>query len=107
VRRYKAIVPSFYQPSNKAPPPINGAVEALDALTVATANVLSVALMSTGGLLWAFDIASIDELRAKIRGTLGVDGEAGRESRAEKELEEWLAGVFERKKNSADGKKDK
>ena len=106
VRRYKATVPSFYQPSNRPSANINGPIEALDALTVATANVFSVAIMSTGGLLWAFDIASIDELRAKIRGGLGVDGEAGRESRAEKEMEEWLAGVLERKKKSTDGKKD-
>jgi hypothetical protein len=106
VRRYKATVPSFYQPSNRPSANINGPIEALDALTVATANVFSVAIMSTGGLLWAFDIASIDELRAKIRGGLGVDGEAGRESRAEKEMEEWLAGVLERKKKSTDSKKD-
>ncbi|OBT55616.1 hypothetical protein VE04_04829 [Pseudogymnoascus sp. 24MN13] len=108
VRRYKAIVPSFYQPSNQAAPPLNLQVEAMDALTIATANVFSLAMMCTGGMLWAFDIASIDELRAKMRGRLGTERVAGGgDSKAERELEEWLAGIFERKKNSKDSKDPK
>lgn len=90
-----------------AGPPINLRVEAMDALTVATANVFSVAMMCTGGLLWAFDIASMDELRAKMRGRLGTERVAGGDSKAERELEEWLAGVFERKKNEKDPKDPK
>ncbi|KFY05079.1 hypothetical protein O988_00281 [Pseudogymnoascus sp. VKM F-3808] len=108
VRRYNAIVPSFYQPSNMAGPPINLRVEAMDALTVATANVLSVAMMCTGGALWAFDIASMDELRAKMRSRLGTEKVAGGgNSKAEQELEDWLAGVLERKKDPKDPKDEK
>lgn len=71
-------------------------MEAVEALSIATVNVLSVSMMFSGGLLWAFDISSVDDLRRKIRGNLGVDGE-GRESRADEEMEEWLATVLARK----------
>ncbi|KFY35353.1 hypothetical protein V494_05986 [Pseudogymnoascus sp. VKM F-4513 (FW-928)] len=107
VRRYKSIVPSFYQPSNQAAPPLNLRVEAMDALTIATANVLSVAMMCTGGMLWAFDIASMDELRAKMRGRLGTERVAGGgNSKAEKELEEWLGGVLLTSKKDTKDTKD-
>lgn len=82
-------------------------MEALDALTIATASVLSVSMMATGGLLWAFDIATMEEARTKIRGGLGIDASEGRESKAEQEMEEWLATVLQRKdeKDKARGKK--
>lgn len=49
---------------------INGGLEALDALFVATVNVFSYAIMVGGGLFWAFDINSLTELkqRAKMKG---------------------------------------
>ena len=53
-------------------------MEAFDALTVATANVLSVGMMTAGGALWAFDISSLEDMRSKIRGGLGIDGSDGR-----------------------------
>ena len=61
-------------------------------------NVTSTMMMMTGGLLWAFDIGSIEDLRRKIRGGLGVDG-TGRNARAvEEEFEEWMASTLERKR---------
>ena len=105
VRRYKATVPKFYQPSNRPAADVNGAMEAFDALTVATANVLSVSMMVAGGALWAFDISSLEDMRGKIRGGLGIDGSEGRESRAEQEMEEWLATVLARKEEKSKAKK--
>ena len=98
-RRRLAIMPSFYEPSN-APPRlrINGAMEAFEALNIATINVTSFAIMTTGGLMWAFDVGGIDDMRRKIRGGLGIDGSGRSEKEVEEEFEEWLATVLERKK---------
>jgi hypothetical protein len=96
VRRYKATVPKFFQQSNRPNAEVNGAMEAFEALTIATVNVFSLSIMFTGGMLWAFDISSLEDMRRKLRGGLGRDGE-GRENAAEEEMEEWLATVLARK----------
>ena len=96
VRRYKSSIPAFYQPNNR-PNSVNGAVEAFEALNIATVNVTSFAIMATGGMFYAFDISSLADLRRKIRGGLGVDGTGRTEKDAEEEFEEWLAGVLARK----------
>jgi hypothetical protein len=93
VRRYKSTIPKFYTPSTK-PPEVNGALEAVDALTIATANVASVMMMTAGGLAWAFDISGLEDLRGKMRSALDLDGVA---SEADMELEEWIAEVLDRK----------
>lgn len=54
-------------------------------------------MMMTGGTLWAFDISTMDDLRRKIRGGLGIDGSGRTEKQAEEEFEEWLAGTLARK----------
>jgi len=97
VRRYKASIPKFYQQSNRPNVEVNGAMEAFEALNIATINVLSVSMMVTGGLLWCFDISSLNDMRRKIRGGLGVDGSERSEQNAEEEMEEWLATVLARK----------
>lgn len=64
-------------------------------------------MMMTGGLLWAFDISSLDDMRRKVRGGLGVDGTGRGERQAEEEWEEWLATVLERKRRKEEeGKGD-
>jgi hypothetical protein len=105
VRRYQSIVPKFYQQSNRPNAQVDGALEAFEALSIATVNVLSVSMMFSGGMLWAFDISSLDDMRRKIRGGLGIDGSEGRESAAEEEMEEWLATVLARKDDKEKRKK--
>jgi hypothetical protein len=108
VRRYKASIPAFYQPSNRPKTDVNGALEAFEALNIATINVLSFSMMSVGGLLWAFDISSMQDLRRRIRGGLGVDGSGRSETDAEEEFEEWLATVLARKEEKErSGRKDR
>jgi hypothetical protein len=72
-------------------------MEAVEALNIATINVLSLAMMSTGGMLWYFDINSMDDARRKLRGGLGVDGTGRDEKQAEEEFEEWMATALSRK----------
>jgi len=96
VRRYKATVPKFYHPSNKSNFEVNGALEAFEALNIATINVMSVGMMATGGLLYAFDISSLDDMRQKVRKQIGVEG-IRTDQDVEEEIEEWFATVLERK----------
>ena len=95
--RRLATIPKFYGQNNHPAPNFNGPSEAVAALNIATLNVAAVSMMLVGGTLWAADISSMDEMRRKIRGGLGVDGGEGTEKDAEEEFEEWLASVLERK----------
>ncbi|KAH8882708.1 hypothetical protein GQ53DRAFT_624151, partial [Thozetella sp. PMI_491] len=63
---------------------------AVEALNLATLNVLGFAIMAAGGASWAFDISTLDELRAKARRTLYGPG-AATDEEAEKEVAEWVA----------------
>lgn len=104
VRRYRSTIPKFYQPSNRPNVDVNGAVEAFEALSLATINVASISMMAAGGALWAFDISTLDDMRQKIRTSLGVEGE-GRDSAADQEMEEWLATVLARKEQKEEARK--
>lgn len=53
--------------------------------------------MMVGGGLWAWDISTVKELRGRIRGALGMGEGEGRDGEVEEELEEWVAGVLERR----------
>jgi hypothetical protein len=75
---------------------VNGAMEAFEALNIATINVLSAGMMATGGLIWAFDISSLEDMRSKVRKTMGGNG-SSEDQAAEEELEEWFASVLSRK----------
>jgi len=101
VRKRLASSPAFYtnSPSHHQhqSQTVSGGMEALEALNIATVNVLSLAMLSSGGLLWYFDINSMEEARRKLRGGLGVDGSGRTEGDAEEEFEEWMASVLTRK----------
>ncbi|MCJ1397592.1 hypothetical protein MMC11_000787 [Xylographa trunciseda] len=103
-RRRLAIFPSFYHPSNQPPKQaVHGGLEAVEALGLATVNVVSFGMMIVGGALWAFDIAGVEDLRRTVRGGLGVDGTGRGEREVEEEWEEWLAGVVERRRRKDEG----
>ncbi|KAF2962718.1 hypothetical protein GQX73_g10857 [Xylaria multiplex] len=97
-RKHMATLPKFYTQSNR---PVNkigsdSSLIALEALNLATLNVVGFAIMMTGGLSWAFDISNIDDLRKKARKHIGPSG--GRtDEEAEREVEEWVAKVLLRK----------
>lgn len=108
--------PKLFQPSHHGPrPPPRNPVEksedtlvAVEALGLATLNVLSFGVMMTGGLMYAFDISTVEDLRHKARrklyGANGVVDEA-----AEQQVEDWIADVLSRreeKNDTATSKKD-
>jgi hypothetical protein len=85
-------------------------MEAFEALNIATINVLSAGMMFTGGVLYAFDISTLDDMRRKVRSSAGADGPRPDQD-AEKEIEAWLASVFHTgstaDKESEESKNDK
>jgi len=83
---------------------VNGAFEAVEALNIATINVLSVAMMATGGALWYMDLNSLADARKMIRGGLGVDGKGMTEQQADEEIEEVIASILARKDAKDDRK---
>lgn len=85
------------QPASVPEPKVNGAFEALEALNLATINVLSLGMVATGATLWYLDINNLGEARKALRGGLGVDGSGKTEQEANEEIEEWVATVLSRK----------
>ncbi|KAJ9660161.1 hypothetical protein H2198_002667 [Neophaeococcomyces mojaviensis] len=98
---YYKDAPTHHQEQSKQ---VSGALEAVEALNIATINVLSVAMMATGGALWYMDVNSLADARRMIRGGLGVDGKGKTEQEAEEEIEEFIASVLARK-DEKEGKK--
>ncbi|KAI0445808.1 hypothetical protein F4803DRAFT_108129 [Xylaria telfairii] len=97
-RKTLATIPKFYTPSNRPVSTIgsDGSLIALEALNLATLNVVGFAIMMTGGFSWALDVSSIDDLRQMARKHIGPPG--GRtDEEAEREVEEWVAKVLLRK----------
>ncbi|KIH94648.1 hypothetical protein SPBR_06176 [Sporothrix brasiliensis 5110] len=81
----------------------HGSFMALEALNLATLNVMSFFLMLTGGMSWALDLSSMDDVRALARrytrgqnldGTMSGGGMTDEE--AEREVEEWVAKILKK-----------
>ena len=95
LRRYQLPRPAFFHPSNMPPvTPINTALEALDALGIATINVFSYGIMFGGGLLWAFNISTLAELRNRVKMPVDLDSGAETGNKLEDGAETWLAAAI-------------
>ena len=106
--RRRHVIPQYYQQSN-APPQenINLRTEAFAALQIATLNVMSFAVLATGGSLWAFDISTLGELRQKLRRlkeekqgkrSFEANDDGRSDAAVEKEFGELLAPTLARRK---------
>jgi len=87
--------PGFYASSPEAQAEqakkINGTLEALEALNIATINVASLAMIATGGTMWYMDINNMDDVRRMVKAGSVVD-ETGQTVKGGKdEVEEWMA----------------
>lgn len=73
---------------------MSGAGEALEALNLASINVLSFGMMSSGAALYALNINTLDDARRIMRAGL----EGGSPSKSDEELEqdvtEWVSSVL-------------
>ena len=99
-RRRLAALPAYYTSSplhiDAQAAKFSGGLEALEALNIATINVLSVAMMAAGGALWYLDVNSMEDLRRELRGRMKVDVsvEGEENKKEEREVEAWLAGAL-------------
>ncbi|KAL8871629.1 MAG: hypothetical protein Q9174_002578 [Haloplaca sp. 1 TL-2023] len=113
LRRYHATVPLFYQQSN-APPrqPFSLQKEAVEALRIATVNVLSIAFMVGAGGLWATDTWGGQELReklAKMKQERQVRGgrDEVKDREAEQEFEDFLGPSLLKRKKEEKGEEQR
>lgn len=110
-RKKIAALPKFYQPSHApAGEQVNpeGPLIAFEALGLATLNVISVGIMATGGLSWAFDLSSAEELRERSRRSLyGKVGQTDKDG--EREMEELATMLLSKlgKAPAVENEKDK
>jgi hypothetical protein len=75
-RRIRWAKPTYFRQNMHHPEQkFDGGLEALEALSVATVNVFSWSIFYAGGMLWALDIASLEEMRSKLRVRLGLSEE--------------------------------
>ncbi len=60
-------------------------------------------MMVAGGMLWAFDISDLEDMRRRVRKELLGGDQAGRDydKENEEEIEEWFASVLARKEFKA------
>ncbi|KAF4310293.1 hypothetical protein GTA08_BOTSDO02267 [Botryosphaeria dothidea] len=92
-RRFRTSMPPFYHPSNVPHGEVSGAMDAFEALNLATVNVVSAAIMLTGGTMWAFDISTLEDIRSRVKHRVGT----GDAQKSTEEIEEWIAEVLARK----------
>ncbi|PYH84808.1 hypothetical protein BO82DRAFT_210919 [Aspergillus uvarum CBS 121591] len=98
-RRRLAAIPPFYTSAPYHKPSVSGGVEAFEALNLATLNVLAFAMMSTGGVLYAMDINSVEDMRRYVRRASLSEEDAAKgleegDREMEKEVEAWAAKVL-------------
>jgi hypothetical protein len=102
IRKHLAAVPPFYTSSVYHKLKVNGALDAFEALNIATVNTFSAAMVLAGGTLCVLDIDSVDDARARIRRRLGIEDADGQgtapskeeEEQFERDMEAWLANVL-------------
>ncbi|RAH65133.1 DUF3433 domain-containing protein [Aspergillus aculeatinus CBS 121060] len=98
-RRRLAAIPPFYTSAPYHKPTVSGGVEAFEALNLATLNVLAFAMMSTGGVLYAMNINSVDDMRRYVRRVSLSEEDMAKglvegDREMEREVEAWAAKVL-------------
>ncbi|QIW99229.1 hypothetical protein AMS68_004747 [Peltaster fructicola] len=85
--------------ASKSETQIAGGLDAAQALSYATLNVVAFGMAAVGAIANIFDVADIEDLRAGIRRGVGFDVYGG-DDKADKELEAWVEEVLSRKDGS-------
>lgn len=94
-RRFDTLPP--FHTSNRYTKPFDGSDRvslATQALGLATLNVMSFGIMLTGGISWAFDLCSVEELRQRTQAVLQRPGNVDPE--AEKEMEDMMRSLLDK-----------
>lgn len=87
-------IPPYYSSSIYHQPKVNGAMEAFEALNLATINVFSFGILTTGAVMYALDVNGVEDMRRIMRG--GLEGAAAGKSdeELEREVTEWVTSVM-------------
>ncbi|UNI24381.1 hypothetical protein JDV02_010132 [Purpureocillium takamizusanense] len=94
-RRFDTLPP--FHTSNRHTKPFDGSDRvalATQALGLATLNVMSFGIMLTGGISWAFDLCSVEELRERTQAVVRRPGKFDPE--AEKEMEDMMKSLLDK-----------
>ena len=103
LRKHTAGIPPFYTSNPHHNPRVNGALDAFEALNLATVNTVSAAMIAGGGALCVLDVDSVEGARAKFRRRRFADEGNGtpptkeEEEQFERDVEAWLANVLDSK----------
>ncbi|CAG8023999.1 unnamed protein product [Penicillium salamii] len=91
-----ACIPPFYTSSVYHQPHSNSAMDAFEALNLATLNVISFGLMAGGAAGYALNINNIDDMRKFVRAGLrgGSDTPVKSDEELEEEVTEWVSKVL-------------
>lgn len=89
----------FFQPTHrtigsgpKEKLPDKDPLVAVEALNLATLNVISFGIAMVGGAAWALDVSSLDDLRRLAKRSMHGAGTGARtDEEAEREMAEWVA----------------
>lgn len=89
-------MPKFYTSSVYHEPFSNSAMDAFEALNLATLNVISFALMAGGAAGYALDINNLEDMRRFVRAGLqgGSDAPVKSDEELEQEVTEWVTKVL-------------
>ncbi|KAJ5632799.1 hypothetical protein N7490_009138 [Penicillium lividum] len=96
IRKRIECIPPFYSSSTYFQPPVNGAGEAFEALSLASLNVLSFGMMTTGAAMYALDINGLDDARRFMRVAMssGIDETGKSDEQLEEEVTEWVTSLL-------------
>lgn len=105
IRKHLSTVPPFYTTSMFHKPSISGGQDAFEALNIATINTVSIAMVLAGATFCVMDIDSVETARKRYREKMGLEGSLKpgtkpskeEEEQFERDMEEWLGSVFEKK----------
>ncbi|KAJ5652323.1 hypothetical protein N7507_009749 [Penicillium longicatenatum] len=89
-------IPPFYSSSLYFQPKVNGAGEAFEALSLASLNVFSFGMMTTGAAMYALDINGLDDARRFMRVAMqgGIDETGKSDEQLEQEVTEWVTNLL-------------
>ncbi|KAJ5798014.1 uncharacterized protein N7503_007310 [Penicillium pulvis] len=89
-------IPPFYSSSLYFQPKVNGAGEAFEALSLASLNVFSFGMMTTGAAMYALDINGLDDARRFMKVAMSGDiDETGKsDEQLEQEVTEWVTNLL-------------
>jgi hypothetical protein len=108
-RRQLRVKPKFYEPNTNPHEYFSPFQDAIQALNLATMNCVSVGIMALGGILWTFDISSLREAQASLRGRLNYDSIYRSEENIPRSFSELIAasGEMRIKEEASDSNVDK